>query len=74
MTLAVNEKITIYDAFFIIAAKELKTELVTSDKKQVEVAVRNGVKAIFYIDCVIPNPRKRDSSKIVLCSYNGFPD
>ncbi|MEL9908757.1 MAG: type II toxin-antitoxin system VapC family toxin [Desulfurococcus sp.] len=47
LTLAVNEKITVYDALFVIAAKELKTELVTSDKKQVEAAVRNGVKAIL---------------------------
>jgi predicted nucleic acid-binding protein len=47
LILAVNAKIAVYDALFLIAAKELKTELVTSDKKQVEAAVRNGVKAIL---------------------------
>ena len=47
LALAVNEKITVYDALFIAAAKELKTELVTSDTKQMEVAVRNGVKVVF---------------------------
>lgn len=45
--LAVSEKITVYDALFIVAAKRLGKELVTSDKKQAEVAARNGVKAIF---------------------------
>ncbi|MEL9941123.1 MAG: type II toxin-antitoxin system VapC family toxin [Ignisphaera sp.] len=43
-SLAVDEKITIYDALFIVAAKEMGTELVTSDRKQMEVAIRNGVK------------------------------
>lgn len=46
-TLAVNENITIYDAIFIVMAKELKTELITSDRKQMEIAVKNGVKVIF---------------------------
>jgi predicted nucleic acid-binding protein len=45
--LAVDEKITVYDALFIAAAKELGTELVTSDKKQMEAATRNGVKTIY---------------------------
>jgi predicted PilT family ATPase len=30
-----------------VAAKELKTELVTSDREQMEIAIRNGVKVIF---------------------------
>lgn len=47
LALAVNEKITVYDALFIVAAKELGAELVTSDKKQMEVAVRSGVKTIL---------------------------
>ena len=47
LSLAVNEKITVYDALFIVAAKEMRTELVTSDRKQIEVAARNGVKTIF---------------------------
>lgn len=46
-TLAVNEKITIYDAVFIAAAKKLETELVTSDRKQMDAAIRNGVKVVF---------------------------
>ncbi|MEM2008783.1 MAG: type II toxin-antitoxin system VapC family toxin [Ignisphaera sp.] len=45
--LAVNEKITVYDALFIVAAKELKIELITSDRKQMDVALRNGVKVVF---------------------------
>lgn len=45
--LAVNERITVYDAMFIAAARELKMELVTSDRKQMEVAVRNGVRVVF---------------------------
>ncbi|MEL9941045.1 MAG: type II toxin-antitoxin system VapC family toxin [Ignisphaera sp.] len=47
LAIAVNEKITVYDALFIVAAKELRAELVTSDKKQMEVAVRSGVKTIL---------------------------
>ena len=46
-TLAVNDNITIYDAIFIVVAKELKTELVTSDKRQMDIAVKNGVKVVF---------------------------
>jgi len=46
-TLAVNDNITIYDAIFIVIAKELKTELVTSDKRQMDIAVKNGVKVVF---------------------------
>lgn len=46
-TLAVNEKITVYDALFIIAAKELNMELVTGDREQAEAAARSGIKVIF---------------------------
>ncbi|MEM2136754.1 MAG: type II toxin-antitoxin system VapC family toxin [Candidatus Methanomethylicia archaeon] len=46
-TLAVNDNITIYDAIFIVIAKELKTELVTSDKRQMDIAMKNGVKVVF---------------------------
>jgi len=45
--LAVSERITVYDALFIVAAKELRTELVTSYRKQMEIAGRNGVKVTF---------------------------
>lgn len=45
--LAVNEKITIYNSLFITAAKELKTELLTSDRKQADVAARNSVRAVL---------------------------
>lgn len=44
--IAVKNRITVYDALFIELSKRLKTELVTSDSKQAEVAKREGVKAV----------------------------
>ena len=41
---AVKNKITIYDALFIELAKNIKTELVTSDSIQAEIARKEGVK------------------------------
>ncbi|AWR99857.1 type II toxin-antitoxin system VapC family toxin [Metallosphaera hakonensis] len=40
-----RNKITIYDALFIALAKSSKLELITSDKGQYEVALKEGVKA-----------------------------
>ena len=42
--IGVKSKITVYDALFIALAKELSLELITSDKKQAEAAIGNGVK------------------------------
>ncbi|MEM0027391.1 MAG: type II toxin-antitoxin system VapC family toxin [Ignisphaera sp.] len=49
-SLAVNEKITIYDALFIVAAKEMGTELVTSDRKQVDIAIVCATILIEYVE------------------------
>jgi predicted nucleic acid-binding protein len=38
--------ITIYDALFIAVAKRRNLELITSDKKQADIAERLGVKTI----------------------------
>lgn len=45
--IALNENITIYDALFIALAKELKAELIMSDKRQMDIAIKNGVKVVF---------------------------
>lgn len=45
--IGVKSKITVYDALFIALAKELSLELITSDKKQAEAAIGNGVKTIL---------------------------
>jgi len=42
--IAVNNRITIYDALFIAVAKRRNLELVTSDEKQADIAERLGVK------------------------------
>ena len=39
--------ITVYDSLFIAQARSLNVKLVTSDRKQVEVAQDLGVKTIF---------------------------
>lgn len=41
--IAVRHKVTVYDALFIALAKELDAELVTSDRRQAEVAEKEGV-------------------------------
>jgi len=41
--IAVENKITVYDALFIALAKEMNIELITSDAKQAEVAKEEGV-------------------------------
>ena len=38
-----RNKITIYDSLFIVLAKPINLELVTSDKKQYEIAENEGV-------------------------------
>ncbi|MGQ9469579.1 MAG: type II toxin-antitoxin system VapC family toxin [Nitrososphaerales archaeon] len=45
--IAVENKITIYDALFIELAKSTNNELVTSDSKQAEIARKEGVKIIL---------------------------
>jgi len=45
--IAVNNHITIYDALFIAVAKRRNLELITSDKKQANIAERLGVKTIL---------------------------
>ncbi|MEM2955783.1 MAG: type II toxin-antitoxin system VapC family toxin [Nitrososphaerales archaeon] len=42
--IAVENKITIYDALFIELAKSTNNDLVTSDSKQAEIARKEGVK------------------------------
>ena len=42
--IAVKNKITIYDSLFIALAKELRTELITSDSRQAEFAEKEGVR------------------------------
>jgi Predicted nucleic acid-binding protein, contains PIN domain len=41
--IANRNKITVYDSLFIALAKSNNLELVTSDKKQYEVAIKEGV-------------------------------
>jgi len=45
--IAVNNHITIYDALFVAVAKRRNLELITSDKKQANIAERLGVKTIL---------------------------
>ncbi|EOD42635.1 PIN domain containing protein [Candidatus Nanobsidianus stetteri] len=45
--IANRNKITIYDSLFIALAKSKNLELVTSDKKQYEIAKNEGVNAIL---------------------------
>jgi predicted nucleic acid-binding protein len=45
--IAVNNHITIYDALFIAVAERRNLELITSDKKQADIAERLGVKTIL---------------------------
>ncbi|BDC18781.1 type II toxin-antitoxin system VapC family toxin [Acidianus sp. HS-5] len=47
--IAVKEKITVYDALFISLAKTKGIELVTSDKKQYEVALKEGLNASILV-------------------------
>jgi predicted nucleic acid-binding protein len=41
--IANRNKITIYDSLFIALAKSMNLELITSDKKQYEIAKNKGV-------------------------------
>ncbi|MFP3203177.1 MAG: type II toxin-antitoxin system VapC family toxin [Sulfolobus sp.] len=41
--IADRNKITIYDSLFIALAKSMNLELITSDKKQYEIAKNEGV-------------------------------
>ncbi|BCU67689.1 toxin VapC [Sulfolobales archaeon HS-7] len=43
--IAARNKITIYDSLFIALAKLRELELITSDKGQYEVALKEGIKA-----------------------------
>jgi len=45
--IANRNKITIYDSLFIALAKSKNLELVTSDKKQYEIAKNEGVNALL---------------------------
>jgi predicted nucleic acid-binding protein len=45
--IANRNKITIYDSLFIALAKSKNRELVTSDKKQYEIAKNEGVNSLF---------------------------
>jgi len=45
--IANRNKITIYDSLFIALAKSKNLELVTSDKKQYEIAKNEGVNSLF---------------------------
>ena len=47
LEIAVRNKITIYDALFIALAKNLNTELITSDTRQAKTAKREGVETII---------------------------
>jgi len=47
LRLSVSMNITVYDALYIILAKRLKTYLITSNKKQAEVADRYNVRSIL---------------------------
>ncbi len=44
---SIKYKITIYDALFIVLAKNKNLELVTADKKQAEVAEETGIKTVL---------------------------
>jgi len=43
--ISIRNKITIYDSLFIALAKLNNLELVTSDRKQYEIAMKEGVNA-----------------------------
>ncbi|ACP49421.1 PilT protein domain protein [Sulfolobus islandicus Y.N.15.51] len=45
--IANRNKITVYDSLFIALAKSNNLELVTSDKKQYEVAIKEGVNTLL---------------------------
>jgi len=45
--IAVNHKITVYDALFVAVAFKENLELITSDSKQREVAEEYGIKTIY---------------------------
>ena len=47
LEIAVRNKITIYDALFIALAKNLNTELITSDTRQAKAAKKEGVETII---------------------------
>jgi len=46
LRLAVEQRITLYDALFIVAAKKLGLPLLTADRLQAEVARRVGVEVV----------------------------
>ena len=46
LELAVRNKVTLYDALFIVLAKKLKIALITSDERRAEIAEKEGVNAI----------------------------
>ncbi|BBG27882.1 type II toxin-antitoxin system VapC family toxin [Sulfuracidifex tepidarius] len=47
--IAIEEKITVYDALFISLAKTKGIELVTCDRKQYEAAVKEGLNASLLV-------------------------
>jgi len=48
MELACNEKITFYDASYIVAAKSTNAVFVTEDRELMKIAKKHGVKTLTY--------------------------
>ena len=44
---AARQKVTVYDALFIALAKSMGAELVTSDRRQHEASLREGVRSVL---------------------------
>lgn len=47
LNIAIQHKVTIYDALFIVATLENNLELITSDEKQKNVAEKLGIKVVY---------------------------
>lgn len=45
LRIAVKNRVTVYDAMFIVLAEEIGAALVTADKRQAEAAQREGIEA-----------------------------
>lgn len=45
--ISLKHDITIYDSLYIALAKQMNTELITSDKRQGEIAVKESIKVIY---------------------------
>ena len=44
---AARQKVTVYDALFMAPAKSMRAELVTSDRRQHEASLREGVRSLL---------------------------